>query len=99
MSYIDISGSWVFLYSSLKNAKETNPNRDSFFVRQAISLHAITGLQVDYQKLTIKLQVKGFTQEVQCNCRTIGIFQESTNKLFSSLEALGLDSRYMAPTE
>lgn len=99
MSYIDISGAWVFLYSNQKNSKETNPNRDSFLVRQAISLYAITGVQFDYQKMSIKLQVKGFTQEVQCTCRTIGIFQESTRKLLFSLETVGLDKRYMMPTE
>jgi hypothetical protein len=99
MSYIDISGSWVFLYSGIKNTKETNPNRDSFFVRQAISVHAISGLQLDYNKLTIKLQVKGFTNEVQCSCRTKDVFYQSTSKLLFALESVGLDKRYMIPTD
>ena len=99
MSYIDVSGSWIFLYSNSKHSKETNPNRDSFFVRQAISLYAITGLQVDFSKCSMKLNVKGFANEVQCVCRNKDVLYVSLNKLLSALESVGLDKRYMMPTE
>lgn len=96
MSYIDISGAWVFLYSG-QRTPTTIPMRDSFFCRQAISLYSITGVFLDMERRILRLQVKGFPDEVVCKCRTEGIFEDCCHKLLDAMQQVGLDKRYMLP--
>lgn len=64
---IEVEGDWLYIHTGrdLMNIEVRKEEYDPFTCVQAIHIHSITGLKVDYQENSIRLFVKGYPYPIQ----------------------------------
>ena len=63
---VDISGDWLYMFTG-SGTRYYSKEEDFYVFSRTVRISEITGMEVDYELLTIKLFVKGFDTVVFLN--------------------------------
>jgi hypothetical protein len=95
---VDISGSWIYVYSGSIVQNDSEPEeRDPFSCVRCISTHAVTELLFDEKDNTIRIGVGPSFVYIEFGSRPdarIDAYRNTKEKLLDVMDRWGIDRRY-----
>lgn len=95
---VDISGSWIYMYSGRNVRDESEPEeKDPFACVRCISTHAITEVLFDDKEMTIRISVGSSFVYIDFGTRSnarVNAYWNTKEKLLDVMDRWGIDRRY-----